>query len=191
MERLNVEQLLNDVNKEGYDLTSYQDLKKLKTKDKALVPLLLSYLNSVNYINEKEFFVRCLGVKSFNEATEALINEFKKSDNRAYKWAVGNSLSIIQDKTYTDEYIDIISNQEHGTARQMVILTLGKLRCEKAIPTLIELLNDEEVCGHVVMALGYFKDDKLREYLNPFLDNKESWIRKEAAKSIKKLEKYK
>ncbi|MCK4261386.1 MAG: HEAT repeat domain-containing protein [Halanaerobiales bacterium] len=190
MERLNLEQLIIDVNKQGYEIVSHQDLKKLKTRDKVIVPVLVKYLKNVNFINEKEFFVRCLGVKGFNDATKFLIDEFSASDNRAYKWAIGNSLSIILDKRYENDYIDIIKNKQHGTARQMVVVTLGKVRSEKAISYLIDLLSDEEVCGHVIIALGYYKDHKIIQNIKPFLDHKEKWIRKEAEKAMKKLQKH-
>lgn len=191
MEKLDVNALVSDVNKLGYNITSYQDLKKLKTKDKVLVPLLLRYLKKVNYINEKEFFVRCLGVRNFNTATETLIEEFHNNNHESYKWAIGNTLSIIQDKSHVDTYIDIMTNKKHGTARQMVAILLGKLRCQKALQTLISLLSDEEIYGHVIVALGHFKDYKLIEYIKPFVNTNEAWIRKEAKHSIKKLEQYK
>ncbi|MED4206176.1 HEAT repeat domain-containing protein [Neobacillus mesonae] len=188
---IDIEQLKRDVNQEGYRIETYQDLKKLKSKDKNLIPILLKYLKSAEKNNEKEFFVRCLGVRGFTEATETLIEEFLTSENRALKWAIGNTLSIILDKSREDDYIDIIKDKQHGTTRQMFAVTLGKLKCEKAIPKLITLLNDEEINGHVIMALGYFNNYELVEKVKPFLEHDEKWIRREAEKSIKKLEKFK
>lgn len=186
---IDIEQLLREVNQEGYSIETYQDLKKLKSKDKNLIPILLKYLKSAKKVNEKEFLVRCLGVKGFTEVTETLIEEFLTSENRALKWAIGNTLSIILDKSHEDDYIEIINDKQHGTTRQMFAVTLGKLNSEKAISDLITLLNDEEINGHVIMALGNFNHFELVDKVKPFLEHDEKWIRKEAEKSIKKLEK--
>ena len=184
------EQLITDVKQECNRIATYQDLKKLKSRDKNLVPILLKYLERTEKVNEKEFIVRCLGVKGFTEATGALIKEFLASDNRAYKWAIGNTLSIILDKSHANDYINIIHNKQHGTTRQMFAIILGKLKCEKAVPDLVNLLDDNQICGHVIIALGYFKDPKLIDKIKPFLDHQEKWVRKEAEKAIKKLDKF-
>lgn len=78
---IDIEQLLREVNQEGYSIETYQDLKKLKSKNKNLIPILLKYLKSAKKVNEKEFLVRCLGVKGFTEVTETLIEEFLTSEN--------------------------------------------------------------------------------------------------------------
>ncbi|CAM2877319.1 HEAT repeat domain-containing protein [Hathewaya histolytica] len=57
----------------------------------------------------------------------------------------------------------------------------------KAISILIELLKDDDVNGHAIMALGYFKNDELIKYIEPFLHHEKSWIRKETEKAIKKI----
>ena len=73
----------------------------------------------------------------------------------------------------------------------MFAVALGKLKCEKALPHFTSLLNDEEINGHVIMALGYFKNYALTESVKPFLEHDEKWKRREAEKTIRKLEKFK
>ncbi|MFC4323198.1 HEAT repeat domain-containing protein [Litchfieldia salsa] len=186
---LDVEQLIKDVNKQGYNIKTYQDLYKLKSKDKNLIPILLKYLGSVDKVNEKLFFVSCLGVKGFYDATEALLREFLSSNDRSYKWAIGNSLSIILDKSTLNDLIKIVINKEHGTSRQMIIVALGLFKDKKAIPFLLDLLDDEDVKGHVIMALSKFKDPELIPYIKPFVNHNITWVRNEAKKTIDKLEK--
>ena len=188
---IDLEQLIKDINQEGKNIETYQDLEKLKSKDKILIPILQKYLKSTERVNEKMFFVRCLGVKGFTDATETLIEEFLTSDNRSLKWAIGNTLSIILDKSHEDDYIEIIKDKRHGITRQMFAVALGKLKCEKALPHFTSLLNDEEINGHVIMALGYFKNYALTESVKPFLEHDEKWKRREAEKTIRKLEKFK
>ena len=66
---------------------------------------------------------------------------------------------------------------------------MGAFKEEKVKKTLITLLNDEEVNGHVIYALSKFKDKNLIQILIPFLEHKVIWKREEAKKAIKKLEK--
>lgn len=73
----------------------------------------------------------------------------------------------------------------------MVVITLGKLRSIDAIPVFLDLLGDEDINGHIIIALGYYKDTDLIQYIEPFLKHEKTWIRKEAEKAIKKLSKYK
>ncbi|KNF07338.1 HEAT repeat containing protein [Gottschalkia purinilytica] len=169
------------------EISDFNDIGRLRTCHKEVVPILLKYLDKFEGSNYKEGIVRALGVKGFTEATETLIKEFSSSNDRYYKWAIGDSLFMIQDKRFEDEYIEIVKNKKHGSARQMVVIGIGRIKSEKAIPILIDLLDDEEVNGHVIIALGYYKDPKLIKYIEPFIDHKEAWKRNEAKKALKKM----
>ncbi len=194
MRELDFEELVNDIRKKGYIISHYNEIDQIlnsKTK-KDLVPILISHLKKTDYELHKQFLVRRLGVKGFIEVTEYLLKEFKKpKSGLSYRWAIGNSLSLILDKKYENDYIEIIQNKEYGTARKMIVITLGKIRSQRAISVLLDLLNDEDIDGHIIVALGYYKDSNLIQYIEPFLKHENRWIRKEAEKSIKKLSKYK
>ena len=71
----------------------------------------------------------------------------------------------------------------------MIILLMGKLKLEKAIPILIELLEDETVRLHAICALGDFKKEEFRPYFERFSNDKHSGLRKYAKKALKKLSK--
>lgn len=172
------------------EINDPEQLKYLKPKHKVLVPLLLKYFHELKSKKFKELIISALKVKGFIDATDTLVKEFKNTDfDDLYKWSIGDAFSIIQDGRYEDEYIEIIKNKKHGHARQMVTIALGKLRSKKAIPTLISLLDDEDVNLHVIAAIGYYKKPELKEYIEPFLNHKIAGIRKEAKLSIKKLNK--
>jgi HEAT repeat protein len=181
------EEMIKEINSAGFELEDFNHLPSLKPKHKFLIPILLRYLGKFERLNTNEMIVRALGVKGFYDATSRLIDEYHKSDNRFYKWAIGNSLSIILDQKYEDEYIEIIKNKANASSRQMVVITLGKLKSIKAIEFFIQLLDDDDIDGHIIMALKYYKNKELIKYIEPFLNHNKSWIRQEAKKSIKKL----
>lgn len=182
-----LEKLLEEININGFEVKEFNELKNLKTKHKAIVPILVKYLNSFEADNYKDAIVGVLGVKGFIDATETLINAYNDKDWNGDKWAIGDSLYNIQDERFEDAYISVIKSKKNGISRQMIVALLGKLKCEKAIPDLIELLIDGEVCGHAIMALGYFKNFELIKYIEPFLYHEKKWIQKEAARAIKKI----
>ncbi|MBC8061053.1 MAG: hypothetical protein H7Y18_10335 [Clostridiaceae bacterium] len=137
--------------------------------------------------NYKDAIVGMLGVKGFYDATEILLKLYSDESTEIDKWAIGDALYSIQDSRFEDEYIDIISKVNNGTSRQMIVILVGKLRCEKAIPVLIKLLQNSDVVGHSIMALGYFKNVELILLIEPFLHHEKRWIRKEAEKAIKRI----
>ena len=69
----------------------------------------------------------------------------------------------------------------------MIILLLGKLREECAIPTLINLLDDESVRMHAICALGCFKKAEFRCYFERYLNDKNPGCRKYAKTALNKL----
>jgi hypothetical protein len=82
---------MTEVNKAvGY--SSIDELIKIDKDNKDVIPIILKHLSKITNEKDKEFLVRCLGVKGFFEATDLLIKEFKSSSNTTYKWAIGNCL---------------------------------------------------------------------------------------------------
>ncbi|MFJ7730078.1 hypothetical protein ACIQXV_28840 [Neobacillus sp. NPDC097160] len=48
--------------------------------------------------------------------------------NYTYKWAIGNSLSLILDKSSLNDLLEIATDKKHGTARQMIVDGLDKFK---------------------------------------------------------------
>ncbi len=189
MNRLDKERLLQQVREKGVEITSINDLIKINLKYRDLVPILLGHLQEIDDESDKEFIVRCLGVKGFNEASETLINEFYKSNKVTFKWAIGNTLSIIQDKESIPKLLRIAQEKQHGIACQMIVEGLGAFNLKEVKDVLVQLLNDENVVGHAISALSKMGDASLVSYIEPFLSYKVKWVRNEANKAIKKLQK--
>jgi hypothetical protein len=116
VEKLNKELLISEIRELGYSISSIEELKKIDNKNKDVIPIILRHLSQITDLNHKEFLVRCLGVKGFNTASNPLINEFKNSSNNTYKWAIGNSLSLILDKSSLNDLLEM--QQIRNTVRQ-------------------------------------------------------------------------
>lgn len=189
MRGLNKILLLRQIRESGVEISSINELMKINIKHRALVKILIRHLSEIDDESDKEFIVRCLGVKGFAEATESLINEFYNSNNITFKWTIGNTLSIIENNEYLPKMLRIVQEKEHGIARQMIVEGLGRFKDNNVKAVLIELLNDEEVVGHAISALAKTGDVTVVKYIEPYLNHKVKWIRNEACKAIKKLSK--
>jgi hypothetical protein len=111
---------------------------------------------------------------------DVLFEDYYSNDPDINKWEIGDRLYQIRSKKYIDDYLRIISDASYGQDRQMVILLVGKLKVEAAIPVLIDLLEDEGVRSQAIAALGDFKRDELRPYFERFQNSKHSGWRKYA-----------
>lgn len=186
---LDKEKLLIEIREKGVEISSIDELMHINNKYRDLVPVILKFIKSVDSESDKEFLVRCLAVKGFYEASSTLIQEFYSADNLTYKWAIGNTLSIISDETKVPEMLKIITDKKHGISRQMIVEGLGFFRTDEVKAALIDLLSDDDVVGHAIIALSKIGDMTAIKHIEPYLSHKVSWVRKTAAKAIKNLSK--
>ncbi len=69
----------------------------------------------------------------------------------------------------------------------MLTVALGKMKNPAAVTFLLDLLNDDEVAGHAIIALGDLKAEKALLKIESFLNHPKSWVRKEVYKALKKI----
>ena len=132
-----------------------------------------------------------------DQACKLFINEFLDSkdeeDNLDYKWVVGNGLNIFASDDIVDELIPLVVDKKYGRARQMIVLGLGKMKKpenkNKVTGVLIQLLDDEDVAGHAIEALGKLKAVKAKPNLEKFLTHKKTWWRNAAKNALAKINK--
>lgn len=193
MEYLNEEKLIADVRKAGYEIQSINDLMKISKENADLIPALLEHLASVTDAGDKQFLVRCLTVKGFYQATKPLIQEFYQASGTkgSLRWAIGNALSTIADKSCSREMVEIAKNRDFGMSRQMIVYDLWKFDDPEIKDVLVSLLDDETVVGHAVHALRRLGDPSVIPYLEPITSHKMTWIRNKAKAAIERLDKIK
>ncbi|MCL5110208.1 MAG: HEAT repeat domain-containing protein [Chloroflexi bacterium] len=124
-------------------------------------------------------------------AARPLVDEFERGEDPTgfLKWQVAAALSVVADDTVFGEITSLAQDRRHGRAREMLMLALANMRNPQAVEVLIELLDDEEVAGHAVMALGKLRAQAARPYIEPFLAHSKAWVRREARKALAKIDK--
>ena len=148
---------LEEINKSGYNFNSIYDLMLLDEKDKNIVPVFLKYLKLFE-LDIKKHLVRFLGVKGFVSASKFLLEEFHKTKDFIYRFAIANTLSLIQDENILEDLIKIVENRMYGEARIPIIYRLYKFKNFQLEKVLMKLLNDKEVSEVVEYSLNKLKN---------------------------------
>ena len=187
MREENKAMIITGLRKRGYSINSINDLMRLSSKERELIPFLSGLLEQFTDENDKEFIVRCLGVKGFQEIIPKLLEEFKTAKGNSHRWAIANSINIIHDMTIEQELITLSENKKYGTGRQMLVLSLGCYKTDSSIKCLRGLLQDEEVRGHALRALGKCGNSEVLPDIQKYCDSDNRWIRKEALNAADKI----
>lgn len=185
--------ILTDLLQSGFAVESIADLYTKKIDYKEAIPLLIQWLPKVSNSNIKESIVRALSVRWARPIAAApLIKEFRAASDLkgdGIKWAIANALSVVADGSVLESLVSLVRDKRHGKSREMLALALANMRSDAVLPVLSELLEDEPVAGHAIMALGKLKAQSARPLIEPFLQHKEAWVRKEAKKALAKIDK--
>ena len=70
MREENKAMIITGIRKRGYSISSINDLMRLSSKERELIPFLTGLLERFLDENDKEFIVRYLGVKGFRDNSE-------------------------------------------------------------------------------------------------------------------------
>ena len=184
------------------DVNKFRQHCKEKLDYQNAIPILAKWLPLISNADVKEDIIRALSVKWATKVPmllALLIDEFKQAcDDPAISesgipWAIGNALYVLANEKNAEDMINLSADNRYGSARQMIVLGLGKLKVniDRAVNVLINLLNDSHVVGHAVIALGKLKAKDAIPYIEPLLNHQKSWVRKEAKKAIERIKKAK
>lgn len=176
----------------GFEFDLYHHVKCFLPKYTELIsPIALKYYRlakTEKIENEQLFFMGFLRYRGMDEVVPELLTEYRSpQSSNTVKWVISDCLYDIRSPKYANEYIEIINNPNYGINRQMIVLLVGKLLIEDAIPSLLKLLEDDIVCLHAIIALGDFKKDEFRPIFERFSSDKHSGKRNYAQKALKQL----
>ena len=182
--------ILDDLLKIGYKVERLSALRSHKDAWKASIPVLLHWLPSISHLNIRKEIIGLLGTPwTGNKATKYLIEEFRKTalDHPLHAWTIGNTLSTVDVKGFENEIISLTRNSKYGIARQMLAMGLHRLHNSEAEGAALDLLDDEDVKVHAIIALGKMKSKRALFHLEKLLADKRPLVRKEARKAITKI----
>lgn len=181
--------VIDDLKAAGFEVDSLDELRRRDVRYEAAVPVLLKWLLLVSDSGSKDSIVRALSVPWAKPlAAMPLIDEFKKQPQGSpLKWAIGNALSVVAENSVADELLALAQDKSNGKAREMVVVALGNLSDSRTSEVLTNLLEDEEVCGHAIIAIANLNARQAVPKIQRLIHHPKAWVRKEAKKAIAKL----
>lgn len=173
----------------GVNVSSVWDL--VKTPQAKAIPVLVDFVGRDLQPCVKEAVIRALSITPAKPiALRPMIQEFRRPNlPDSLRWTIGNALEVLTSEEEAQELLKLATNEQYGTARQMLVVGLGKLRCPQAVDTLVGLLDDEDVQGHAIMALGKLRAVRAKPRIEPFLNSPRAWVRREAKKALERIDK--
>jgi HEAT repeat protein len=184
--------VLDELREAGFEVEWISELYNKQINYRTAIPILLKWLPKVENSAVKEAIVRALSVPwaRKTEAQRLFLEEFRNAgSNFALKWAIGNALSVVADDDILPDIVELVKDTSHGKAREMVVVALGNMKAIEVDDFLMELLDDDALVGHAIMALGKLRSKKSRPEIEKLLSHEKSWVRNEAKKALAKIDK--
>ncbi|MDP9383824.1 MAG: HEAT repeat domain-containing protein [Actinomycetota bacterium] len=183
--------VVEDLRKAGLEVRSVYDLFG-DLDYRAQVPVLVDWLGRTDDVYLKEMLVRAMGMPWAKPAAiEPLFAEFRNLERSdVYRWAAGNAIDMLHlGRSAADELIELALDRRYGRARKMVVEALGRTGSPEALEPLVSLLDDDQVAGHATVGLRRLGMVESRPHLERMLDHPQDWVRAEAKRGLRKLDK--
>jgi hypothetical protein len=121
-------------------------------------PILVDWLPRVDDPRLKSVMVSSLARQrtARGEGTRRLIAEFHRpeyEDEDHLRWAIGDTLATLAGPADADAIIEMLRDRSAGTARQMLCDALSRTKDPRRVAVLIDLIDDDTVAGHAILAL--------------------------------------
>lgn len=175
----------------GYEIETVDELRKTTKRYRSAIPILVAWLPRTGNPDIKQAIARALSVSwAGDEAARTLVEEFRAVDDAmgtSVRWTLGNALAEAAKPSVGDDLLEIARDRRYGSARQMIVLGLGRIDAERAVPVLRKLLGDPDVLLQAVKALGQLRDEKAAPDLEALLHHPTSLVRREAKRALKRL----
>jgi HEAT repeats len=193
-------QLLDDLRAVGVIVADVWDLVNTNRRYDAAIPVLMDWLEHADTRVPLEHrtklcegLVRALTVPAARpHAAPLLVKQFREARDptgSGLRWATGNALAEVADDSMFDELAELARDRRYGRARQMIVWGFRRSRDPRAVPLLVELLDDDEVAAHAASALGPLKAASARPALERLVNHPKPLVRRNAKKALAKISK--
>jgi HEAT repeat protein len=176
----------------GFHVDNLADLVNQNINVEKAIPVFLKWIPRITYPPLKECLIRALADPCAKPiAAVPLIQEFRRvaeSSSEGIGWTLANALSVVADDSVFDDLVQLVRDSRYGRSREMLAVALGNMRNPQAVTVLTDLLSDEVVVGHAVLALGNLRAIAARSAVAKLASHPKAWIRKEVQKALRKMD---
>lgn len=190
--RAAAEPILADLRAAGLDIDEISDLLNEHLDYERQLPVLIDWIPRCANLRVREVLVRALAVPAARRtaAADTLLREFETAPSSAsgYRWAVALALTGAARPQDAEAVVRLFADRSYGTGRQELARVIARLRPPEALAVLVAALDDDDVAGHAVEALGFLGDPGAIPRLETMAGHPRKWVRREAARAIAKIE---
>ena len=175
----------------GFAVDTIGELRGSGRRYTAAIPVLVKWLPRATYDGVRGDIVDSLGVPWAPAAAPALIVEFRRAQpgsGPGRRWSIAAALAESATDDVIDEIVELVRDRGYGDDRQMLALALGRMRDPRAVDVLLDLGREGDLAGHVAIALGRLRAAAARPLLEDLARHPVPWVRREAAKALKRIE---
>lgn len=184
--------ILEDLAAAGFNVNQIKDVAAGGSDFRDAVPVLLRWLGKTGNYHVEQELVRTLADRAAKpQAGRPLLEYFERldsEDDEPLKSAVANSLSVVAGAELADDLMRLAQDPSHGRSREMLVVGLGRLDNPRVVRVARQLLDDEQVAGHAVIALGDARAVEARKDIERFTQHEKAWVREEARRALRKIE---
>ena len=152
--------MLEELTRAGVDVADFglfTSLRPISFDFARATPILLKWLPRMDSPAVVESIARSLRGErqAAGEGARQLIAAYRRMPDTesGARWAIADALSTLVGPADADDVIMLLRDRGSGMARQMLCDALVRSRDPRAPDVLIELLEDDEVSGHAILAL--------------------------------------
>lgn len=178
----------------GFGSDDYDKLFTYMPEHKdTVLPLVLGYYRRAK--DEKRddaqnYFLAFFEHKGLDDLVPMLIEDYISGETwDATRHMIADCLYTIGSDKYIPEYLCAVQLSSLGSSRQTLVSLLGKLKDERAIPVLKDLVEDEKVRSYALSALLGYERKELRPIFERFINSENPAWRKCARDGLERLNK--
>lgn len=152
--------MLEELEAEGIDTADFgifTSLRPVTFDFAAAAPTLIAWLPRVDDPDVVETIARSLTgqPRARGAGAQALLAAYRRlpTSESSTRWAIANALSTLAGPDDADGVIALLEDREGGYPRQMLCDALVRTKDVRTAETLIDLIDDDTVSGHAILAL--------------------------------------
>jgi HEAT repeat protein len=176
----------------GFPVTSVDELRSKTLDYESVIPILIRWLPQVENLQLKASLIRALTVTwAKPEAATALLEEYRRADGQrsaSVRWAAAKALTLVADDRIFDPLLELARDHNQGATRGLLVEALQNMQNPRAVSALVELLEDGEVAGNALRALGELRAKTARPQMERLLFHPSAWVRQEAVRALDRLQ---
>jgi HEAT repeat protein len=125
-----------------------------------------------------------------SETARALIRAFRAESDEVVRWELGDAIARSATRAEFDDIVELAGDRSSGSARQMLVDALWRVKTDRARALILELKDDPDVCRHAMSALRRaFGNEEARPTIEPLLDHPHETVRMVARDTLKRIDK--